>query len=572
MKRNTLTTAVLAGLTGMAGMVSVSNAVNVNPDGLGQVLLYPYYSARGGNATLISIVNTTERGKAVKIRFIEALNSREVLDFNIYMSPWDVWTAAVTDAADGRGQLITADTTCTAPYFQGGVLDAAGNPVPGFVPMVDFQYNSDPVDTTGDGVFDFIGTIDGPAAIRGLERTLSGYIEVVEMGNIDPTATLLWNSAKHTTAGVPPSGGNFGATCSRITDRWRRDVVPPDCAGSSSQPGFWQFCDSSADMIPVSGGVFGNASIINVAEGTKFSYEAVALDGFWSVGTVFHTDPGDVAPSLAAGNVNTSLVFNNGVLDEVEWPASIFAVNHTLTFNRMMNEYMIDAGLGARSEWVVTMPTKRFHTDAAAGGPNPGLAAPVPPFTDRWIWPDPSRPSAAQKPFSCETLQLRVWDREEQEPTTTTGICPGGVIINGICISPPPPPTPGQPGFQLCREANVIRFSNDDSIPGVSEIFKEPRRADVAGGRLGYTNFDLPAAFGAGWVRFDMNDKVSVIGERPNGQEVRAFGLPVAGFWAQRFANELVEFPVGSGEQVLSNYGGTFSHRGSRRLENFVSP
>ena len=36
MKRKTLTTAVMAGLTGMAGMMSVANAVNVNPDGLGQ--------------------------------------------------------------------------------------------------------------------------------------------------------------------------------------------------------------------------------------------------------------------------------------------------------------------------------------------------------------------------------------------------------------------------------------------------------------------------------------------------------------------------------------------------------
>jgi hypothetical protein len=568
MNRKTLTTAILAGLTGMAGMVSVSNAVNVNPDGLGQVLLYPYYSARGGNDTLISIVNTTTHVKALKVRFHEALNSREVLDFNIYMSPWDVWTAAVTDAADGRAQLLVGDTTCTAPYFQGGTAGDVGA-----VPMVDFQYNSDPVDTTGDGVFDFIGTLDGPPEIRGLERTQSGYIEIVEMGNIDPDATVLWNSAKHTAAGVPPSGGPFGAPCERITERWRRDVVPPNCAGSSYAPGFWQFCDSDADMIPVTGGVFGNASIINVAEGTKFGYDAVAIDGFWEFGSLFHTDPGDVAPSLAAGNANTSLVFNNGMLDQVEWPASIFAVNHTLTFNRMMNEYMIDAGLGARSEWVVTMPTKRFHADAAAGGPNPGLAAPVAPFTDVWRWPYPGNPQAS-KPFACETLQLRVWDREEQEPTTTTGICPGGVIINGICVSPPPPPTPGQPGFQLCKEANVIRFDNDpDSTPpGMSEIFKEPRRADVAGGRLGYTNFSLPAAFGAGWVRFDMNDKVSVIGERPTGQEVQTYGLPVTGFWAQRFSNELVEFPEGSGEMVLSNYGGTFSHRGSRRVENVLIP
>ena len=173
MKRKTLTTAVMAGLTGMAGMMSVANAVNVNPDGLGQVLLYPYYTARGGNDTLISVVNTTSAGKAVKIRFIEALNSREVLDFNIYMSPFDVWTAAISDLeedglADGPG-IITADTTCTTPYIfgdQGGVQE-----------FLDFQYNSAEVPSQG-----FAGTIDGGPT--GIERTASGYIEIIEMGTL----------------------------------------------------------------------------------------------------------------------------------------------------------------------------------------------------------------------------------------------------------------------------------------------------------------------------------------------------------------------------------------------------
>src|SRR6056297_3229872 len=107
MKRNTLTAAVFAGLTGVAGMVSVSHAVNLNPDGLGQVLLYPYYTVRGGNDTLISVVNTTSDVKAVKVRFIEALNSAEVLDFNLYLSPFDVWTAALTETDSGGGQMIT---------------------------------------------------------------------------------------------------------------------------------------------------------------------------------------------------------------------------------------------------------------------------------------------------------------------------------------------------------------------------------------------------------------------------------------------------------------------------------
>ncbi|MFU8832499.1 MAG: hypothetical protein ACNA7J_10120, partial [Wenzhouxiangella sp.] len=198
MKRNTLTTAVLAGLTGMAGMVSVSNAVNVNPDGLGQVLLYPYYSARGGNDTLISIVNTTERGKAVKIRFIEALNSREVLDFNIYLSPFDVWTAVVTATEAGGARMLTGDATCTVPYFFGSPNEnGVGEQL-----FLDFQYNAAAVPSVG-----FAGTIDGGPS--GIERTASGYIEVIEMGTfVEQPASAggegsvaFW--AKHDETGVP---------------------------------------------------------------------------------------------------------------------------------------------------------------------------------------------------------------------------------------------------------------------------------------------------------------------------------------------------------------------------------
>jgi hypothetical protein len=41
MNRKNLTAAVLAGLAGAAGIAGTAQAVNLNPDGLGQVLNYP---------------------------------------------------------------------------------------------------------------------------------------------------------------------------------------------------------------------------------------------------------------------------------------------------------------------------------------------------------------------------------------------------------------------------------------------------------------------------------------------------------------------------------------------------
>lgn len=84
----------LAG-AGALAMAGAANAVYINGDGMGQALIYPYYTVRTGTNTLLSVVDATDKAKAVKVRFIEGKNSQEVLDFNLFLSPKDVWTAAV---------------------------------------------------------------------------------------------------------------------------------------------------------------------------------------------------------------------------------------------------------------------------------------------------------------------------------------------------------------------------------------------------------------------------------------------------------------------------------------------
>src|SRR4029078_12398770 len=75
----------LAGL-GTLGLAGAANAVMVNPNGLGQVLIYPYYTVRSpagaGVATyntLLSIVNTTASTDSVKVRLRAGTESHEGL-------------------------------------------------------------------------------------------------------------------------------------------------------------------------------------------------------------------------------------------------------------------------------------------------------------------------------------------------------------------------------------------------------------------------------------------------------------------------------------------------------------
>ena len=118
MKKNLLSLAVAASA---AGMTSIATAqMYVNTENTGEALVFPLYSTQGGNDTYIHIVNTTAQYKAVKVRMLEGTESLETLDFNLYMSPQDHFSFAIT--ADGDGALLrTGDTSCTVPAISGDV-------------------------------------------------------------------------------------------------------------------------------------------------------------------------------------------------------------------------------------------------------------------------------------------------------------------------------------------------------------------------------------------------------------------------------------------------------------------
>ncbi|MGB0513469.1 MAG: hypothetical protein ACPGJE_01360 [Wenzhouxiangellaceae bacterium] len=539
MKRKTLTTAVLAGLTGVAGMVGVSNAVNLNPDGLGQVLLYPYYTARGGNDTLISVVNTTENAKSVKIRFLEGRNSREVLDFNIYLSAFDVWTGAVTETADGsNAELVIADRTCTVPYFVGSAPDGVARVPFSNVEFIDFQgLSPDKVDGAGEE----------------LERTKSGYFEILEMGTLVDLTNDSATAATHVD-GEP-------ADCDQLVTAWTR----PQAGGTPAPENYWVI-DNLVDHDVPSGGLFGSASIINVGEGTLLSYNAEAMDNWTDA--INHTDPGAVTPRIISGTNNVSAVFISGAqqVDVRPWLNNRDAVNAVLMNNQILNEYVVSPNTDGLTEWVLTHPTKRFSVDPLIIGA--GATVAVPPFSVVF------NSEAARPGTSCEPITFRLWDREEIELADD----PIGVIPPRP--SPLPPTPPEEPDtFDLCYEANVVRFlrvdvsGTDPVLPGDNDAVTElaPTNTEILGENR-FTTLFMPSNFISGWSQFNFDPENinPLLGFPATARRISSLdgvdyvGLPVIGFQASTVANNTL---VVDGQQVLSNYGGTFKHRGSRRIE-----
>ncbi|MCW8870092.1 MAG: hypothetical protein OQK49_05255, partial [Proteobacteria bacterium] len=69
-----------------------ASAVRVNPQGIGEVLLVPYYTVNNGLNTTVAVTNTNEDVKAIRINIREGLNGYPVLSYNVYLGPHDTWT------------------------------------------------------------------------------------------------------------------------------------------------------------------------------------------------------------------------------------------------------------------------------------------------------------------------------------------------------------------------------------------------------------------------------------------------------------------------------------------------
>jgi hypothetical protein len=516
MKKNGLTTAVIAGIAGVAGVGSIADAVNLNPDGLGQVLLYPYYTTSGGNDTLMSVVNTAPVGKAVKVRFLEGRNSREVLDFHLYLSRFDVWTAAIASSAaagvaDTGAGLVTTDLSCTVPDIARGGLgydpDGLISQLPDgryFVSFVNYAFSGDFADATA--------FAEGESDPESLERSREGYIEVIEMADIIRPSTL--NGWIEHVNGVP---GN----CAQVNGAWF------DADGEFlADPGFGLTAPDGQ------GELFGNAMIVNPARGTVTGYAADAIEGFNY--TNLHFPPGDTDPGLDAVNNEldpdaTAYVFRFGGLitatydDSVQF-GRVDAITALYASPRVINEYYLDAGgpVTGNSEWVINFPTKRYYVDT-----NPSLpvgadfvTAVRAPFND-----------AFNNDGACQDVSITIYDREERTAQQQGG-----------GFSPRPP---GARPNALCWEAQVITFNQADA-------FTNGDPSNILGATY-FKNLETNYQYGWAYVSFVNNPPM-----RASTEGVVFTGLPVTGFFATNYDNSELN------NGVLANYSSLFRHRTER--------
>ena len=318
-RKKVVSLAVASAFVGVAAMSAPALAANVAQDGKGEVLLFPYYTVKNGFDTIFSVVNTSDRTTLFKIRFREARNSREVRDFNVALSPHDVWTGGVTISGADGALVRTFDKSCTSPILPAGPNGS------GQVGFTSLGYDG----SDARYVYDNGG--------RNLSRVQEGYFEIIEMAysTVPESSITSANTLEYATqhvAGVPRNCVAFD-----------QSFAPLNLADAR-----WTSFTAPANVL------VGSSTLINVGSGKAFDASPTTIQSFRDVGTIIF-EPGDLQPNLTDGDATVANFFVDGAPvvvtpTPVVVAASVEVVSALITANSVIN---------AVSYTHLTLPTNR---------------------------------------------------------------------------------------------------------------------------------------------------------------------------------------------------------------------
>ena len=433
MKKNVLAlsiTAALVGLTGgahaMTGVLGGATATvqEFNGGGTGHSLVIPYFSTQASNNTLINIVNTDlTNGKAVKVRFRGAANSDDIFDFQVFLSPGDVWTANIAQSADGRSRLLTNDASCTKP------AKSVLNSTPFVVGRLDQTMTAaQQANGTREGYVEIFNMGDIPKVSAGVIGTPVKDAPTGFVAGLNPAAGTatnpLFNAIKHA-AGVAPCGvaSTTTGTAAQIADAIAANnawtFLDSDASGTNNLK--WDaatataFNPVNAGLLPPTTGLMANWTIINTVGAAAWSGEAVAVEAR-DVAGVVATSPStgvggervnmgnvvywpqtsvalDVSPATTVVEgysadplFRTANVWTKGTnvaiaaatagavaaafydMPDMSTPYLVGAtpltqakaLTNSLATKSVRNEYLTDTSISATTDWLFSLPTRRY--------------------------------------------------------------------------------------------------------------------------------------------------------------------------------------------------------------------
>ncbi len=541
MFKKTKIAAVSAAILGLSSMaVQADQGVSINTAGShGEVLIFPYYNVNNDFITAFNITNTTSDYKAIKIRFRESENSNDVLDFNIYLSPFDVFTMDLNKGSDDGVNLTTTDKSCTDPAIPaGGVL---------------FRHSA--------------------YATTDVSDVREGYLEVIEMGVVNEDAYVLIDT------NIPDGPGNrqtiaaggilhvngLPKDCSVINRAWLQSVFVAGGARSNTRSidivnsravGFPNYASDTGwygqdqpwsnpvvitdylstaynlrALYPPQGGLVGSSILVDRVSIAGFVAEPISVTNYSTRAQHYLSSDENfyLLPSLASGSVHIAQDSNNeysvvardwgmddtNQLPRISVPSGInpMPISDAILVTSLANQYFL--GAGTRTDWVISAPMRKHAIY------NNYQYVPTSANFDKDVdIPIAASATAANgywKNIASSANDVNAsfiyWDREENQTTPQPG------------DFSPPELTP-ETKVIFKREVNVLALGTGS---GIGSVLGSDNSVDLT----------LDAGFVNGWGRFSFNGNPNydLAGARyaewvHTDNHSDALGVPLFGFMA----------------------------------------
>jgi hypothetical protein len=455
---------------GVSGTGSTANQLVHAPGGVGHILLTPYFTAQGGNATILSITNNDpSNGKAVKIRFRGAGNGDSLLSITVLLGPADVWTATVRQGGSGLAELVTTDTTCTVPRMSPGFAQTfltgrlnpawsdarkAANTREGYV---EIQNMADVfLGGQNTALFD---TMRGPSPACDDTVIRQAIVDVNHTSESTATAWGLTTpygqlGGKWTIINVPQTTTFSGSM---------HAIRAVDANGMNAKANFVLFPQTDAPYGGSISGVTSDPLLRPVAYGVKFATGA--------------TSSPTASPAIAAANhdlpdLSTPFTVAPGGDAALTQAARVSAA---IAARVISNEYASDSSISAKTDWTFSLPARRYSAAVSYGSPGSRLLFSLVPATGNQYFHDRNAVILASDtdrfctPFNAQQF----YGRDAR-----------------IISQPPPPGRPFETPRSICGAVGVLSFSDANGASALSASVARDNYDALESGWVYFSGFD----------------------------------------------------------------------------------
>lgn len=334
MKRNKLAIALSATL-GLGAFAGTAQAVNISNEGVGEYAYIPYFSVTKAQEEQIKLINTSNKTVAVKVTFRRGTDSLEIRDFNVIMSPRDVWVGKIAPTATGA-KFVTSDTTCTVPHKDQWVNEGNG--------AYSVEFDTSRFGTNVSLASENVLTNFNSSLITNIKE---GYVTVAVMG-VSDISTDSVNSvpylAKHVN-GVPRNCGAID---------WGFANAFASVKGQFSQAE--NVLSVSSTLVDVARGSATEIPVTNLANAFNDGQGAGLGINNISLSSIDSPNASNVSP--AESDVFTD---RDADLYYAKFDAPARALSTVFMNESIFGSF--DTTSGAQSSWVVNFPTKKWLMD-----------------------------------------------------------------------------------------------------------------------------------------------------------------------------------------------------------------